>query len=77
MLHLFPKRKIQIPPIDIAKRFNAMLEPIYKEIFSVGFEIEKLGAARELLLPHLMLHDFQAAKLSFNRRFSSIRSVMV
>ena len=52
------EEKIQIPPIDIAKRFNAMLEPIYKEIFSVGFEIEKLGAARELLLPHLMLHDF-------------------
>ena len=51
---------IQIPPIDIAKRFNAMLEPIYKEIFSVGFEIEKLGAARELLLPHLMLHDFSS-----------------
>ena len=54
------EEKIQIPPIDIAKRFNAMLEPIYKEIFSVGFEIEKLGAARELLLPHLMLHDFSS-----------------
>lgn len=54
------EEKIQIPPIDIAKRFNAMLEPIYKEIFSVGFEIEKLGAARELLLPHLMLRDFSS-----------------
>ena len=54
------EEKIQIPPIDIAKRFNAMLEPIYKELFSVGFEIEKLGAARELLLPHLMLHDFSS-----------------
>ena len=54
------EEKIQIPPIDIAKRFNAMLEPIYKEIFSVGFEIVKLGAARELLLPHLMLHDFSS-----------------
>ena len=52
------EEKIQIPPIDIARRFNATLEPIYKEIFSVGFEIEKLVEARELLLPHLMLHDF-------------------
>ena len=54
------EEKIQIPPIDIARRFNATLEPIYKEIFSVGFEIEKLVEARELLLPHLMLHDFSS-----------------
>ena len=46
--------------LDIARRFNATLEPIYKEIFSVGFEIEKLVEARELLLPHLMLHDFSS-----------------
>ena len=54
------EEKIQIPPIDIARRFNATLEPIYKEIFCVGFEIEKLVEARELLLPHLMLHDFSS-----------------
>ena len=54
------EEKIQIPPIDIARRFNATLEPIYKKIFSVGFEIEKLVEARELLLPHLMLHDFSS-----------------
>ena len=54
------EEKIQIPPIDIARRFNATLEPIYKEIFSVGFEIEKIVEARELLLPHLMLHDFSS-----------------
>ena len=54
------EEKIQIPPIDIARRFNATLEPIYKEIFSVGFEIDKLVEARELLLPHLMLHDFSS-----------------
>ena len=45
---------IRIPPKELALKFNAMIEPIYKEIFNVGFEIEHLQSTLEHILPRIM-----------------------
>lgn len=48
------KHKIRIPPKELSLQFNAILEPLYREIFSIGFEIEHLSSTLELMLPRLM-----------------------
>ena len=45
---------IRIPPKELAIKFNALIEPIYKEIFNVGFEIEHLQNTLEHILPRIM-----------------------
>lgn len=45
---------IRIPPKKLAVKFNAMIEPIYKEIFNIGFEIEHLQSTLEHILPRIM-----------------------
>jgi glutathionyl-hydroquinone reductase len=45
---------IRIPPKDLALKFNALIEPIYKEIFNVGFEIEHLQNTLDHILPRIM-----------------------
>lgn len=45
---------IRIPPKELAIEFNAMIEPIYKEIFNIGFEIEHLQSTLEHILPRIM-----------------------
>ena len=45
---------IHIPPKELAVEFNAMIEPIYKEIFNIGFEIEHLQSTLEHILPRIM-----------------------
>ena len=45
---------ILIPPKDLSIKFNTLIEPIYKEIFNVGFEIEHLQSTLEHILPRIM-----------------------
>lgn len=53
--HTFIKEyAILIPPKQLSIKFNALLAPIYKEIFNIGFEIEQLQATLEHILPHMM-----------------------
>ena len=49
------EQTIRIPPKELTAKFNAMIEPIYKEIFNVGFEIENLKSTLEHILPRIML----------------------
>lgn len=49
------KEPIKLPPEDISIAFNKRIEPIYREMFNVGFEIEQLKEAQALILPQLML----------------------
>ena len=45
---------ILIPPKELAVKFNSLIEPIYKEIVNIGFEIEQLKRTQEHILPHMM-----------------------
>lgn len=45
---------ILIPTKDLSIKFNTLIEPIYKEIFNVGFEIEHLQSTLEHILPRIM-----------------------
>lgn len=48
------EHKIRIPPKELAKKFNSIIEPIYKEIFNIGFEIEHLQDTFDHILPRVM-----------------------
>ncbi len=45
---------ILIPPKELSIKFNTLIEPIYKEIFNIGFEIEHLQSTLEHILPRIM-----------------------
>lgn len=45
---------IHIPPKELAIKFNTMIEPIYKEIFNIGFEIEHLRSTLAHILTRIM-----------------------
>ena len=46
---------ILIPPKELSIKFNTLIEPIYKEIFNIGFEIKHLQSTLEHILPRIML----------------------
>ena len=45
---------ILIPPKELSIKFNTLIEPIYKEIFNIGFEIKHLQSTLEHILPRIM-----------------------
>ena len=46
---------IALPPIELSREFNRLIEPLYKEIFNIGFEIEHLEQTKAHILPRIML----------------------
>lgn len=52
------KEPIVMPPIEIARRFNELAEPIYAEIFNAGFEIQHLIETKDHVLPRLMTKGY-------------------
>lgn len=47
---------IEIPPIELSRKFNELLRPIYAQIFNIGFEIEHLQDTLAHILPQIMSH---------------------
>ena len=45
---------ILIHPKELSIKFNTLIEPIYKEIFNIGFEIKHLQSTLEHILPRIM-----------------------
>ena len=52
------KEPIPIPPEAVVKEYSNLVEPLYKQLFSNGFEIEALQEAQQHILPRIMLHGF-------------------
>lgn len=52
------KEPIPIPPEDVVQEYNRLVGPLYRHLFSTGFEIEALQDAQQHILPHIMLHGF-------------------
>jgi len=52
------EHKILIPPKELSVKFNALIEPIYKEIANIGFEIEHLNSLLGYILPRMMSVGF-------------------
>ena len=48
--------EVFMPPENDIEVFNHHIEPIYKEIFRTGFEIESLKQLKSHILPQLMVH---------------------
>lgn len=48
--------EVFMPPENDIEVFNRHIEPIYKEIFRTGFEIESLKQLKSHILPQLMVH---------------------
>lgn len=47
-------QKVKKPSDDVLKKFNAIVEPIYKQIYILGNQNQYLKEARDILLPRLM-----------------------
>lgn len=52
------KELIPIPPEAVVKEYSKLVEPLYKQLFSNGFEIEALQETQQHILPRIMLHGF-------------------
>ena len=52
------KEPIPIPPEAVVKAYNKMVSPLYRQLFSNGFEIEALQETQQHILPRIMLHGF-------------------
>jgi len=52
------EHKISIPPKELSLKFNSLIEPIYKEIANIGFEIEHLNCMLGYILPRMMSVGF-------------------
>lgn len=47
-------QKVKKPSEDVLEKFNAIVEPIYKQIYILGSQNQYLKEARDILLPRLM-----------------------
>src|SRR5690554_6340928 len=47
-------QKVKKPSDDVLEKFNAIVEPIYKQIYILGNQNQYLKEARDILLPRLM-----------------------
>lgn len=47
-------QKVKKPSEDVLEKFNAIVEPIYKQIYILGNQNQYLKEARDILLPRLM-----------------------
>lgn len=47
-------QKVKKPSNDVLEKFNAIVEPIYKQIYILGNQNQYLKEARDILLPRLM-----------------------
>lgn len=52
------KEPILIPPKELVQSFNGAVLPLYRQLFTNGFEIEALQETRQHILPQIMLHGF-------------------
>ncbi len=52
------KEPIPIPPEDVVQGYNKIVWPLYRQLFSNGFEIETLQETQQHILPRIMLHGF-------------------
>ena len=52
------KEPILIPPKELVQSFNRAVLPLYRQLFTNGFEIEALQETRQHILPQIMLHGF-------------------
>lgn len=52
------KEPIPIPPEDVVQEYNKLVWPLYRQLFSNGFEIEALQDTQQHILPRIMLHGF-------------------
>ena len=50
------KEPIPIPPESTVEKYNKLVSPLYRQLFSNGFEIEALQETQQHILPRIMLH---------------------
>jgi len=56
-------QKVKKPNDDVLEKFNAIVEPIYKQIYILGNQNQYLKEARDILLPRLMIGMIDVEKL--------------
>jgi type I restriction enzyme, S subunit len=56
-------QKVNKPNEDVLEKFNAVVEPIYKQIYILGNQNQYLKEARDILLPRLMTGMIDVEKL--------------
>lgn len=56
-------QKVNKPNDDVLEKFNAIVEPIYKQIYILGNQNQYLKEARDILLPRLMTGMIDVEKI--------------
>lgn len=57
-------QKVKKPNDDVLEKFNALVEPIYKQIYILGNQNQYLKEARDILLPRLMTGMIDVEKVN-------------
>lgn len=50
------KEPVPIPPEVVVQEYSKLVAPLYRQLFSNGFEIEALQETQQHILPRIMLH---------------------
>jgi type I restriction enzyme S subunit len=56
-------QKVKKPNDDVLDKFNAIVEPIYKQIYILGNQNQYLKESRDILLPRLMTGMIDVEKI--------------
>ena len=58
--------EIIIPPVEVMKKFNELIKPLFDAIRSNNDEIKKLQKLRDTLLPKLMSGEIDVSKINYD-----------
>jgi type I restriction enzyme S subunit len=61
-------QKVKKPKDSLIDKFNRTVDPIYKQIYNLGYQNQYLKEARDILLPRLMTGMIEVDKVISTRK---------